>query len=131
MPSKPLRPCRHPGCCEFVPSGYCSAHQPKLSGDRSEEAKGWRWMYSTAVWTQDLRPTQLLRQPWCEECAKLGLRVRAMDVDHRRDHKGDWSIFTDRSNLRSLCHSCHSRKTARDLWKNRAKKAAQNSALRR
>lgn len=88
-------------------------------------------MYSTDVWTQDLRPGQLLRQPWCEECAKLGLRVRATDVDHNRDHKGDWAIFTDRENLRSLCHSCHSRKTARDLWKKRKKNSALNSARRR
>ncbi|MFR5640946.1 MAG: HNH endonuclease [Butyricicoccus sp.] len=26
-------------------------------------------------------------------------------------HNGDWEKFTDRSNLQSLCHSCHSAKT--------------------
>ena len=45
---------------------------------------------------------------------QAGRRVRATDVDHIRDHRGDWALFTDRSNLQSLCHSCHSRKTMRE-----------------
>ena len=53
------------------------------------------------------------------ECARRGLRVRATDVDHIVDHKGDWGKFTDRSNLESLCHPCHSRKTMREVWRNR------------
>ena len=122
MPTKPMRPCRKPGCFELTDSGYCEAHMPKRNGPRSEAAKGWHKLYSLPVWTEDLRPTQLLQQPFCEECAKQGKRVRATDVDHRVDHKGDMRIFTDRGNLRSLCHSCHSRKTAKDLWKARKKR---------
>ena len=121
MPKKPLRPCRKPGCRELVPGGYCDQHQPKRSGDRSEAARRWHRFYGTPEWKDNLRPTQLIRQPFCEECAKQGRRVRATDVDHRVDHKGDWLKFIDRANLRSLCHSCHSRKTAKDLWENRKK----------
>ena len=121
MPMKPLRPCRKPGCRELVGGGYCDQHKPKRSSDRSEEAKSWHWFYSTPEWLYDLRPTQLLREPFCEDCAKAGRRTRATDVDHQVDHKGDWKSFTDRGNLRSLCHSCHSRKTARDLWETRKK----------
>lgn len=122
MATKPLRPCRYPGCYALVSGGYCAAHQPKTRGrDRSEAAMEWHRLYSTDLWTKDLRPGQLLREPFCEECAKLGRRVQATDVDHRIDHKGDLALFSDRGNLRSLCHSCHSRKTARDLWKNRRK----------
>ena len=116
MPMKPMRPCRHPGCRTLTRAGYCDKHQPKRTSDRSEEAESWRWMYRTPEWLDDLRPTQLLEQPFCAECAKRGCRVRATDVDHIVDHKGNWALFTDRSNLQSLCHSCHSRKTARDLW---------------
>lgn len=121
MPRKPLRPCRKPGCRELVSSGYCDKHRPKRSSDRSEEAKSWHWFYGTPEWKDDLRPTQLLNEPFCAECAKLGYRVRATDVDHIEDHKGDWEKFIDRTNLRSLCHSCHSRKTAKDLWQKRSK----------
>ena len=112
MASKPLRPCRHPGCPELVRDGWCARHKPQPLGRRaSAEWHGW---YSLPIWTRDLRPTQLLREPWCRECAKAGRRVRATDVDHIRDHRGDWALFTDRSNLQSLCHSCHSRKTMRE-----------------
>lgn len=117
MGNKPLRPCRHPGCTVLCTGGYCAAHQPKRVDTRSEESQSWRWMYKTDTWRKDLRPTQLALQPWCEECAKLGRRVRATDVDHIVDHKGSWALFTDRRNLRSLCHSCHSRKTLADLRK--------------
>jgi len=78
-------------------------------------------MYQTPEWAQ-LRGGQLLREPFCRECARRGLRVRAIDVDHIQDHKGDWQIFTDPANLESLCHSCHSRKTAAELWENRTRK---------
>ena len=116
MPRKPARPCRHPGCCVLVSDGYCDAHRPR--GDRrSEEAQSWRWMYQTQDW-KTLRSEQLLREPWCRECAQHGIRTRATDVDHIRDHKGDWTVFIDASNLQSLCHSCHSRKTAAEMSKN-------------
>ena len=120
MANKPLRPCRHPGCCVLVPDGYCDAHRPRRASDRSDEAKSWHWMYLTDKWTKELRPGQLLREPFCRECARYGSRVWATDVDHVVDHKGDWSVFCDPGNLESLCHSCHSRKTARELWQNRA-----------
>ena len=53
-------------------------------------------MYFTDEWRKDLRPTQLMREPFCRECARAGRRVRATDVDHIVDHKGDWAVFCDR-----------------------------------
>ena len=41
MAMKPLRPCRHPGCSVLVRDGYCGAHRPKRTNDRSEEVKSW------------------------------------------------------------------------------------------
>lgn len=123
MASKPLRPCRHPGCCVLVSDGFCEAHRPKREGDdRSAEAREWHRLYSTDLWVKRLRPGQLLREPWCRECAKHGLRVRATDVDHIVDHKGNMDLFSDPNNLESLCHSCHSRKTLREMQKNRSRK---------
>lgn len=128
MTMKPLRPCRHPGCSALTREVWCEAHRPKRTNDRSEEAQSWRWMYRTNKWLLELRPAQLLREPFCRECARLyppsdpRHRRRATDVDHIVDHKGDWERFCDPDNLESLCHSCHSRKTARELWQNRAKK---------
>ena len=81
----------------------------------SAESAAWHRLYLTPEWTDDLRPGQLLREPYCRECARHGVRTRATDVDHIQPHKGDWQRFTDRSNLQSLCHSCHSRKTLAEM----------------
>lgn len=113
MTNKPLRPCRKPGCSVLVPDGYCDKHRPKPV-ERSEEASSWRWMYGTAKWAA-LRADHLLIEPFCRECATQGVRTLATDVDHIVDHKGDWEKFTDKNNLESLCHSCHSRKTALEM----------------
>lgn len=130
MSDKPLRPCRHAGCCELVSDGYCDAHRPR--GDRrGDESRAWRWMYATAKWRDELRPAQLLREPWCRECARRGLRVRATDVDHVADHKGDWARFCDEGNLESLCHSCHSRKTATEMAQNRAGNSRRKNGVAR
>lgn len=119
MANKPLRPCRHPGCPALTRDGWCPVHKPKQA-PRQESAAWHRW-YSLPIWTDDLRPAQLLREPFCRECARRGIRPcpRATDVDHIRDHKGDWSLFADPANLESLCHSCHSRKTAKEFWRRR------------
>ena len=56
-----------------------------------------------APWRK-LRAEVLAAQPWCGECGAV-----ATDVDHivpRR--RGGTDAF---SNLRPLCHGCHSRKT--------------------
>lgn len=80
-------------CHILVPGGFCPAHQPKRT-ERSARAASWRWMYGTETWGE-LRTEQLLKEPFCRACAARGLRVRATDVDHIRDHKGDWDVFTD------------------------------------
>ena len=118
MGRRPLRPCRAPGCHILVPGGFCPAPQPKRT-ERSARAASWRWMYGSAAWGA-LRAGRLVMAPFCRACAARGLRVRATDVDHIRDHKGDWDVFTDRNNLQSLCHSCHSRKTAKEMHKTAA-----------
>lgn len=120
MAQKPLRPCRHPGCRELTRDGWCPAHKPKQTARR--ESAAWHGWYNLPVWTDDLRPGQLFAEPFCRECARRGLRTRATDVDHIRDHKGDWALFTARDNLQSLCHSCHSRKTMGEQWQKVRKK---------
>lgn len=121
MASKPLRPCKHPGCAAFTRDGWCDTHRPKAAPRK--ESAAWHGWYSLPIWTDDLRPNQLLLEPFCRECARAGRRVRATDVDHIVDHKGVWAVFINRANLQSLCHSCHSRKTMQDRWKNARKKA--------
>lgn len=112
MASKPLRPCRHPGCAELTSDGYCPAHKPKRT-ERKDSAE-WHWMYGTGVWKDDLRPNHLLKEPFCRECTKLGHRRRATVVDHIKPHRGVWTCFIDPDNLQSLCKNHHDQKTARE-----------------
>ena len=119
MALKPLRPCRHPGCAALVPSGYCPRHQPARAPRRVSAAyHGW---YSLPIWTDALRPQQLLRESFCRECAKRGVRTRATVVDHITPHRGDWAKFIDPANHQSLCKSCHDRKTALEMAEERRK----------
>lgn len=119
MALKPLRPCRHPGCPALTREGYCPQHKPSKAPRRgSAEYHGW---YSLPVWTKDLRPAQLLREPFCRACAKRGIRTRSTVVDHVTPHCGDWALFIDPANHQSLCKSCHDRKTAKEQAEERRK----------
>ena len=119
MAQKPPRPCRHPGCTELTRTGYCPRHQPQRP-DKRESAQ-WHWMYLTRQWRQELRPAQLLREPFCRVCARRGARTPATRVDHIQPHRGDWALFTDPNNLQSLCEACHNRKTAQERGERRRK----------
>ena len=60
-----------------------------------------------AAWRK-LRAYVLRYQPICEQCGKL-----ATDVDHIDNDPTN----NDTTNLQSLCHACHSRKTQADMGK--------------
>lgn len=57
----------------------------------------------------------MYEEPFCRECAKAGLRVAATEVDHILPHRGNIALFLSRENLQGLCHTCHSRKTMKEL----------------
>lgn len=105
---KPLRRCLHPGCSVLTSSGYCPDHKPRHNRTQSVDWHSWyrdpryRW--------QRRRDDQLAKEPFCRECARRGLRVKATEVDHIIPHRGDLGLFCN-GELQSLCHKCHSRKT--------------------
>ena len=84
-------------------------HKPKHRRRISVEYHSW---YLLPIWTKDLRPAQLVREPFCRECAKQGERVRATVVDHIVPFRGDWKLFVDPNNHQSLCKHHHDLKTA-------------------
>lgn len=119
MASKPLRPCRHPGCVRLTSEGYCAEHKPQKAGRR--ESAAWHDWYNKPIWTDRLRPAQLLREPFCRECAKQDRRMRAEVVDHIQPFRGSWALFVDPANHQSLCKRCHDRKTALEVAERRSK----------
>lgn len=125
MAGKPLRPCRHPGCAALTRDGWCPAHKPAPAPRRVSAA--WHSWYSLPVWTRELRPAQLLREPFCRECARRGIRTRAAVVDHVRPFRGDWALFLDPANHQSLCKFHHNQKTAREQAQERQKNSKNNA----
>ena len=113
----PLKPCGHGGCPELVRGGgYCEKHRRDFKRSRRTlkpervESKGYHNLYYTKRW-RTMRAEQLIAEPFCRECGRYGIRKRATDIDHVIAHRGDLKLFYDKSNLQSLCHECHSRKT--------------------
>lgn len=103
--------CTYPGCGEPLPpgrKGRCDKHPYPDAHDPDSQK-----LYNTRRWKRR-RAAQLAKQPWCEECLRENIFTPATDVDHIERHRGDplW-FFT--GSLQSLCHNCHSRKTAREV----------------
>ncbi len=117
MAQKPLRPCRK--CGKLTREGYCTEHKP-AKADRRESAE-WHGWYNKPIWKTELRPAQLMRQPFCCSCQAKEYRTRASVVDHIVPFRGDWMLFVDPANHQSLCKSCHDRKTALEQAENRRK----------
>ena len=114
MPTRPKRPCNHPGCPELVSEGrFCSKHTTehnrsvKLSRTDKDENK----FYDSVAW-QRLRKYKLTLNPLCERCEREGGVVVATIVHHKAPLRsgGDWLPTVDE--LESLCPSCHSREHA-------------------
>lgn len=64
-----------------------------------------------------LRSMFLAQHPLCMAILSDGRACAraASEVDHKERHQGDQQLFWDWNNLQSLCHSCHSTKTAKEV----------------
>lgn len=126
MPKRIGHGCAVPGCPGIaVESNYCPAHLG-IAIEKSREARraydatrepdpnyGYKW--------RKLRARFIQAHPWCEDpfCVHGDQLVPATDVDHIVPLKEGGT--NDFENLQSLCHECHSRKTALfdGRWKRR------------
>ena len=105
---KQKRYCQQSFCSNMTEDGsnFCQEHRPKSTRVRKNYE---RW-YSSAQW-QRIRTNQLITEPLCRECKNNGILRTATEVDHIKPHQGNWTLFTDKNNLQSLCKQCHSQKT--------------------
>lgn len=78
------------------------------STERREREPGKR-LYDTRRWRRE-RLEHLREHPLCVECLPH-VTALATEVDHVKPHRGDETLFWDRSNWRSLCARHHGRKT--------------------
>ncbi|WP_204398932.1 HNH endonuclease [Arcanobacterium pluranimalium] len=117
MPRKPKRPCSQPGCPELTDHRFCPAHA------RAEDERYRRHQRDPKInrrygarWRK-IRAAYITAHPLCEDCLAASRYTPAQEVHHilPLEHGGTH----DTSNLRALCKTCHSSKTARedDRWR--------------
>lgn len=109
MPVTPKRPCAHAGCPALVEYGKCDEHRKQAEqrrGSAHERGYGKRWQAARAGWLRE--------HPLCAEHERQGLIAAGNEVDHIIPHRGDMTLFWQRSNWQTLCKACHSSKTARE-----------------
>ena len=119
MPTKPKRPCRHPGCPKLTDGRYCEEHQKTANAQynkyqrdpQSNKRYGRAW--------KRIRDRYIKAHPLCEECQKQGKLTPAEEVHHILPLSKGGSSSAD--NLMALCKACHSRITADsgDRWHDR------------
>lgn len=112
MPSKPLKPCRHPYCPELTSGRFCKEHARQYEKERETS---YECGYTSSRW-RAARRRFLEQHPLCVYCLKNDKVVAAEVVDHIVPHRGDQKLFWDESNWQPLCKRCHDRKTfAKDV----------------
>lgn len=106
--------CLRPGCPAYSDgSGYCQAHakQARAETYRAYDAGGRdpaaRRIYHSAQWLR-VRSVMLAKFPVCQDCETRP----SVEVHHIEKAKTRRKLLAF-SNLRALCKSCHSKRTAR------------------
>ena len=119
VPSKPKRPCSFPGCPKLTSGRFCDDHA-KVEAKRYEQYDRdpeTRRRYGR-VWKR-IRDAYVKQHPLCELCQQHGRFVPTEEVHHKVPLTEGGTH--DKSNLISLCKSCHAKIHADrgDRWHNR------------
>jgi 5-methylcytosine-specific restriction protein A len=110
MPYAAKRPCSYPGCPALVDSGRCTAHT-KQQWRQQDARRGNRIQRGyDATWYR-LRAMVLAEEPLCQDCTEQGRTTPANEVHHMVTIRQRPDLRLERSNLRSLCKPCHSKRT--------------------
>lgn len=107
--------CKKIGCGRTAEPGkdYCFKHielqniQKKVFTKRGKSAEYNSW-YHSARWRKESHEF-LSKYPFCFICGSP-----STITDHIIPHRGDVTLFWDKSNWQPMCQRCHSRKTFKE-----------------
>ena len=107
MPRKPKRPCSTPGCPNLTDGQYCENHrvEERRRYDKYQRSKDVNKKYGRA-WKR-IRDRYVREHPLCEMCKEDGRLTPTDEVHHVLPVSQGGTH--DRSNLMSLCKSCHNK----------------------
>ena len=116
LPRRPKRPCSYPGCPKLTDGRFCEEHA-KVEAQRYERYErdpATKRRYGRA-WKR-IRDKYVQQHPFCELCYEKGVIVPVEEVHHKVPLAEGGTH--ERSNLISLCKSCHSQIHAErgDRW---------------
>ena len=116
MPRKPKRPCAFPGCPNLTDKQYCEQHEKtqRKKYNKYERRADVNIRYGRA-WRR-VRQRYVSAHPLCERCLEQGRMIPVEEVHHKVPLAEGGTH--ERSNLISLCKSCHSQIHAErgDRW---------------
>jgi len=117
VPRAAPRPC--PGCQALI-TGRASRCPKcvKVTHRRIDERRGSAHARGYGRRWRKVRLAALAREPLCRMCGEAGRLMPANEVDHIDGDSGN----NREDNLRPLCKSCHSGRTARDQAFGRSKR---------
>ena len=110
MPRAAPHACSHPGCRTLTTERHCEAHRKQHHREINARRRGSSTALGYGRQWQKTRLAVLTDEPLCRFCNEQGKTVAATEVDHIDGN----SFNNEGENLRPLCKSCHSRRTARD-----------------
>lgn len=107
VPRRPKSPCSFPGCPNLTDGRYCEEHEKEAnrSYEKYGRDKAVRRRYGRA-WKR-IRDSYVKTHPFCEQCFEKGIIVPVDEVHHKKPLSEGGTH--DRSNLISLCKSCHAK----------------------
>jgi 5-methylcytosine-specific restriction enzyme A len=119
MPSRPQRPCLHPGCPTLVQSGYCEKHKPVANAGAAYDATRRKLdpalalaarIRNSAQW-QKVRAQHRAIEPLCRDpFGRHTLLPAFNDCSHHIKPLATYpELAFDLSNLAGLCTACHAR----------------------
>ena len=107
MPKKPKRPCAYPGCPRLTEGQYCEEHRKQVDRQYNKYSRSSDVHRKYGRAWKRIRDRYAQEHPFCEMCYKEGRMTLMEEVHHIIPvSKGGTH---DRSNLMSLCKSCHNK----------------------
>lgn len=118
--------CNKSGCKNLTETRYCHEHQQmeqqspaerhRLYDKHRRDQKAKRF-YNSVEWLLVRKQTLIRDHGICQDCLDNKQVTPADVVDHIKPIEHFWELRLTLSNLRSLCHMHHNRKTAEDKRK--------------
>lgn len=107
MPRKPKRGCAYPGCPRLTDGQYCEEHRKLVDSQYNKYSRSPDVHKTYGRAWKRIRDRYAAEHPLCEQCLKEGRITPVEEVHHILPISQGGTH--DRSNLMSLCQSCHTK----------------------